>query len=428
LSPSQRPRNGYDLRMAITASLGEAAQPRPLREDAPTIGLVGLAHGTSHFFQLALPPLFPWIGAAMALSHTELGVLLTVFYVVSWAGQALAGFVVDRFGARRVLFGGVACIGGAALGLALSPNYPMLLVFMALGGAGNCVFHPVDFSIMNQRVSTARLGNAYAVHGIAGNLGWTLAPVFVVGLTQASGSWRVAMAATAVLIGAVLVALLLGRQSLGAVQARPQRLHDDPLGSLGFLRLPAVWYCFAFFLVFAFALGGIQSFAPAAAGVLHGVAATQVAICLSSYMAASAVGMVLGGQLVRDPARSARIAAIGFGFAAVLALTIGLGSWPGWAVPLLFAAMGLGAGLAGPARDMLVKQATPEGATGRVYGVVYSGLDVGMALSALAFGTMMDGGHYRAVWLVVALAQACLVVTAFSVKRRWRTGLLAAAG
>jgi MFS family permease len=414
--------------MAITASLGDSAQARRLRDDVHTIGLVGLAHGTSHFFQLALPPLFPWIGASLALSHTQLGFLLTVFYVVSCAGQALAGFVVDRFGARLVLFSGVACIALAATGLALSPNYPMLLLFMMLGGVGNCVFHPVDFSIMNQRVSTTRLGHAYAAHGISGNLGWTLAPVFVVGLTQASGSWRVAVAGTAALIAVVLVLLCLGRLSLAGGAPWHERPHLDSRGSFGFLRLPAVWYCFAFFLVFAFALGGIQSFAPAAAGQLHGVAATQVAICLSSYMAASAAGMVMGGQLVRDPQRSARIAAIGFGFAATLALMIGLGSWPGWMVPVLFAAMGLGAGLAGPARDLLVKQATPEGATGRVYGVVYSGLDVGMALAALIFGAMMDGGHYRLLWLLVALAQASLVITAFGVKRRWRPRPLAAAG
>lgn len=414
--------------MAISASPGDFTQPRLLREDAHTIGLVGLAHGTSHFFQLALPPLFPWIGTSMGLSNTRLGVLLTAFYVVSWAGQALAGFVVDRFGARRVLFGGIACIAVASLGLALSPSYPLLLLFMMLGGVGNCVFHPVDFSILNHRVSNRRLGHAYAVHGISGNLGWALAPVFVVGLTQATGSWRYAMAGTAALIATVIVLLFIGRAVLASAAPRIDHLHlSSQGGSLGFMRLPAVWTCFAFFLVFAFALGGIQSFAPAAAGQLHGVAATQVAICLSSYMAASAAGMVLGGQLLRDPQRSAGVAAIGFGFAAVLAMLVGLGSWPGWIIPVLFAAMGFGAGVAGPARDLLVKQAAPEGATGRVYGVVYSGLDVGMAMAALIFGTMMDEALYRPLWLVVAVAQAALVVTAFNVKRRWRPALIAAA-
>ena len=96
---------------------------RPLRDDVQTISLIGLAHGTSHFFQLMLPPLFPWIAAGLALSHTLLGALLTVFYVVSCLGQTAAGFAVDRFGARRVLFGGLACMAIAALGLAASPNW-----------------------------------------------------------------------------------------------------------------------------------------------------------------------------------------------------------------------------------------------------------------------------------------------------------------
>jgi MFS family permease len=186
-----------------------------------------------------------------------------------------------------------------------------------------------------------------------------------------------------------------------------------------------VWYCFGFFLIFAFALGGLQSFAPAAAGKLHAMQPEQVAVCLSAYMAASAVGMVLGGQLVRDPQNSARIAACGFGFAALMALMLGLGHWSAAVVPLLFGAMGLGSGIAGPSRDLLVKQATPEGATGRVYGVVYSGLDVGMAFSALMFGALMDAGQYRLVWVGVAMALVMLIVNAFNVKRRWRKPVLA---
>lgn len=395
--------------------------PMPLRHDAPTIGAVSLAHGLSHFCQLIVPPLFPWIGAAMALSNTELGAMLTVFYVVSCGGQAMAGFVVDRYGARRVLFGGLTCLAIATLGLAVSPNYAALLLFMVVAGLGNCVFHPVDFSILNRRVSTPRLGHAYAAHGISGNLGWALAPVFVVGLTHATGSWRWALAAAGGVIALVLTGLVLARASLDVrkSETRPGPA-TQPEGSFDFLRLPAVWYCFAFFLIFAFALGGLQSFAPAAAGKLHAMAIEQVAICLSAYMAASAVGMVFGGQLVRDPQNSARIAAGGFGFAALMALMLGLGHWSAAAVPLLFGAMGLGSGIAGPSRDLLVKQATPEGATGRVYGVVYAGLDVGMAFSALMFGALMDAEQYRLVWLGVALALVLLIVNAFNVKRRWR--------
>src|SRR5688500_20265198 len=89
--------------------------PAPPRRDAEVIALVGLAHGTSHFFHLMLPPLFPWLMRDFALSFTEAGLLMTVFFVISGVGQALAGFVVDRFGARPVLFFGVATLGVSGL-------------------------------------------------------------------------------------------------------------------------------------------------------------------------------------------------------------------------------------------------------------------------------------------------------------------------
>jgi MFS family permease len=400
---------------------------RPLRADATTIGLVSVAHGISHFCQLVVPPLFPWIGAAFALSNTELGLLMSAFFVVSFAGQAVAGFVVDRYGADRVLFGGLGLLGVAALGLAVSPSYGVMLLFMAMAGLGNCVFHPVDYSILNARISSPRLGHAYAAHGISGNVGWALAPVFVVGITAASGSWRIALASVAAVVALVMAVLWLQRGSLNVGPPRKASV-DAPVDTgFGFLRLPAVWACFLFFMVFAVALGGVQSFAPAAAGQLHGVPAAQVAICLSIYMVAAGVGMVLGGHLVSDAQRSVRIAATGFGLSALVALALGLGQWTPAVVLVLFAAMGFGAGIAGPSRDLLVKQATPPGATGRVYGVVYSGLDVGMTLAPLAFGAMMDAGQFRGVWIGIALMLGLLIVTAVNVRRSARPATLSAA-
>lgn len=396
------------------------AAPAPLRADATTISVVSIAHGMSHFCQLIVPPLFPWLGPAFGLSNTQLGLLLSVFFIVSCAGQAVAGFVVDRFGADRVLYGGLALNAVAALGLAASPSYGVLLVFMAVAGLGNCVFHPVDFSILNARVSAPRLGHAYAAHGISGNVGWALAPVFVVGITAATGSWRTALAAVSVLVALVLALVWLQRASLAVVHTRKAATSPADDGGFGFLRLPSVWACFVFFTVFAIALGGVQSFAPAAAARLHDVPAAQVALCLSIYMVAAGGGMVLGGHLVRDPQRSVRVAAGGFAGAAVVALAIGLGHWTPLAVLVLFGLMGFGAGIAGPSRDLLVKQATPPGATGRVYGVVYSGLDVGMTLAPLAFGAMMDAGQFRGIWIGIALMLSLLIATAVNVRRNAR--------
>ena len=163
-----------------------------LRQDARTIGLVGLAHGASHFFHLLLPPLFPWLISEFGFSYSELGLLVSVFFVVSGVGQALSGFLVDRVGARPILFGALLCFAVAGGVAGMAQGYNGLLLAAALAGLGNAPFHPVDFTILNKRVSPQRLGHGFAVHGISGNLGWALSPVFMTGITTATGSWRIA--------------------------------------------------------------------------------------------------------------------------------------------------------------------------------------------------------------------------------------------
>src|SRR5512134_3841384 len=116
-----------------------ADSPAPVRRDAEVIGLVGLAHGTSHFFHLMLPPLFPWLMKDFSLSYTEAGMLMTVFFVVSGVGQAVAGFVVDRIGARPVLFAGIGMLALSGVVLGAATTYPMLVLSAAVAGLGNSI-------------------------------------------------------------------------------------------------------------------------------------------------------------------------------------------------------------------------------------------------------------------------------------------------
>ena len=169
------------------------------RSDAPVIGLVGLAHCISHFSQLLLPPLFPWLKDAFQVSYAELGFLLTIFFVVSCVVQTLSGFLVDRYGPRPILFAGLGLLGLAAVGYAGSQSYWMLAACSVVAGVGNGVFHPVDYTLINRRVAKQRLGHAYSVHGITGSLGWALAPALLVPLTLAYSRIVVAIAVATVL-------------------------------------------------------------------------------------------------------------------------------------------------------------------------------------------------------------------------------------
>ena len=419
-----------------TLTAPAAATAPPWRHDASVIGLVGLAHAVSHFSQLLLAPLFPWLKEAFGVSYTELGALLTLFFVVSSVVQTASGFVVDRVGPRPVLLGGLSLLGLAALGYASSQSYAMLAASAVLAGIGNGVFHPVDYTLLNRKIHKSRLGHAYSAHGITGTLGWALAPALMVPMALAFG-WRAAMLSAAAVAFGVLAVLCWHRGRLALAVADPAAVAAPALGAAGaaargeasdprpvpaeglfdFLRIPAVWMCFGFFFFYAIALSVVQSFAPEAARQLHAVPVHWVAACLSIYMVCSASGMVVGGFLAAHAARCERVVGVGMGLAACVALAVAWLPVPAGAVPLLFGLMGLFTGSAGPSRDLLVKRSTPENASGRVFGVVYAGLDIGQALAPLVFGRLMDLQQYQSVWIGLALVQGVLIASAFNVRR-----------
>ena len=403
----------------MTALVADDLSPPPLRQDATVIGLVGLAHAVSHFSQLLLAPLFPWLKEAFGVSYTELGLLLTIFFVVSSVVQTASGFVVDRFGPRPVLLCGLTLLGLAALGYACSQTYAMLAACAVVAGIGNGVFHPVDYTLINRKVHKTRLGHAYSAHGITGTLGWALAPLLMVPVAIAWG-WRAAMFSASAVAFLVLAVMWWQRDQLTLEVQGPaaSAASDRPAeGPFDFLRIPAVWMCFGFFFFSAIALSVVQSFAPESARQLHGVPQHWVALCLSVYMVGSACGMVGGGFLASDPARCERVVGVGLGLAASVALMVAFLPIYAGAVPLMFALMGLFSGSASPSRDLLVKRSTPENASGRVFGVVYAGLDIGQAIAPLIFGRLMDLHHYRDVWIGLALVQLVLIVSAFNVRR-----------
>ena len=404
------------------------------------MGVVGVAHATSHFFHLLLPPLFPAFIEAFGLSYSQLGLLMSVFFVVSGVGQALAGFLVDRVGARPVLQGALACFVAAALVVASAQSYTSLVVAAVLMGLGNAPFHPADFTILNQRVSSARLGHAFSAHGISGNLGWAAAPVFLIGLSSLGGSWRVAYVGAALLAAAVWLLVVLQREALdppyeaarssppateasaeqgaavGRVAAKP--LAAERLEALAFLKLPVLWLCFGFFFVVTAALSAIQTFSGPALQALYGMPLAASATVVTGFMLLGALGMVLGGFLSARIERLELTIGVAMSLSALLMLVVSSGAVSGPVAVALCILAGLGSGLAGPSRDMLIRRATPPGATGRVYGTVYSGLDAGFAVAAPLFGWLLDHDQPAGVFLGAAVAWLMGVAVAALIGRR----------
>ena len=410
---------------ATAAALPSLSPAQSAKRDIQTISLIGLAHGTSHFFHMLLPPLFPVFMREFGLSYSELGLLVTIFFVISGVGQALSGFLVDKTGARPVLFVALGCFLLASLAAGTAQGFAGLALAAALAGLGNSPFHPVDFTILNKRVSQQRLGHAFSVHGITGNLGWAVAPVLLISMHEATGQWRLGYAATAAWALFVIALLAFKRDAIDDSQgawghekagAAKAPVDEHPMA---FLKLPSVWLCFSFFFFTTSALSAIQSFASPALSAMYGVSLASTAVVVTGYMLAGAAGMIVGGFLVAKSQNLERnIAGAMFAAAALLALTA-TGWLPATAALIAAATAGFGTGLAGPSRDMLIKRAAPPGATGRVYGTVYSGLDTGFAVAAPIFGALMDRHWNNAVFFGASLA-LLLGIGAASLVRKGR--------
>ena len=392
--------------------------------DVRVIGLISLAHGSSHFFHLILPPMFPWLKAEFGFNYAELGLLMTIFFVVSCMVQASSGFLVDRIGARPVLFAGVGLLSLAALTYSFSNNYAMLILGAVIAGCGNGIFHPVDYTLINHKVSPANLPYAYSVHGVAGYLGWAAAPAFMVAMTTAF-DWRVAFLTAAVLEALILLVIWLNRRYLlDDVQARrdeSRAVHAEnnpgatSLNTFGFLKLPAVWFCWIFFFFSMSATTGLQSFAPTALFQIYDISVSSGNYYLTLLSMGGAGGMLLGGYLATRLKVPERIITMCFTVNIVMGLLLATALLPKEAIVFAFVVIGLGLGIAAPSRDLMVRTATPSGSSGRVYGIVYSGIDLGAALSPLVFGIFLDGGFPRLLFVGVAFLQLMIILTGFKV-------------
>jgi MFS family permease len=385
------------------------------RRDARVIGVIGFAHAASHFLQLALPPLFPLLRGEFGVSWTVLGLVASTFYVASGIVQFCAGFVVDRVGARPVLLGGMSLLAFGTLAAALAPNPWWLFPCAALMGAGNGVFHPSDFAVLNANVSPRRLGHAYSLHGIGGNLGYALAPVVSFGIGSAV-SWRVALLVMGAAGLVALAVLAIARQRLTSHRVPDARSHTLR-GSISIFLQPAILLCLFYFVFQTTASVGVSTFLPPTLHVGFAVPLVLGTSAVTAYLLGGSAGIATGGFLAVHTTRHDRVAVIGLSISALLVVFAASGAVAAAALVPLFAAIGFALGTTSPSRDLIVRNTTPRGATGRVYGFVYSGLDIGSMLGPVWFGAMLDHGLARDVLFVIGALLAVTLATVVNLRR-----------
>jgi MFS family permease len=384
-------------------------------EDVRVVTTVSTAHFISHFYIMALPPLFAFVKADFGISYTELALAITVFMVVSAVLQTPAGFLVDRGNPRLILVAGLLCGMAGLVIAAFSQSYWLFIAMFGLMGVGNTVYHPADYALLSRHVSPERTSQAYSMHTFSGMLGGAVAPAAMLAMHGLFG-WRGAFIGAAAL-GLVAVTVLLLLRDGESEQPAKSRTADATVDWRLLMSTPMVMN-FLFFTLLAFTTFGFMNFSVVALGALYNTPATTANAVLSGYLVLTALGVLAGGLVAARTTRHGLTAVLGILVATVATFLISLFDLP---APLLIAAAslaGFALGLIMPARDMIVRSVTPPGAFGRVFGFVTNGFNIGGIISPLVFGPLMDHDAPRLVFVVIAIGGLLGIATVAGVPRR----------
>ncbi|WP_027565963.1 MFS transporter [Bradyrhizobium sp. URHA0013] len=393
------------------------AAPQQGKADSALRTLTGIsiAHWVSHFHLLVLPMLFPFLKNQLGVGYVELGFALTVSAVVSGLTQAPTGYLVDHFGARRILLGGLTLGGFALILLGLHLSYASLIACAVLLGLANSVYHPADYAILAAHMDEARMGRAFSIHTFAGYFGGAVAPAIVAAMVIVSGGAGALIASGAI---GVLVALLLVTMNIpdaGAHKTKPGTENAPKQAVI----TPALITLTALFMLLSLSVAGINNFGVVALMSGYGVTYSAANVALTAFLGASAAGVLAGGFLADHTERHGYVAAACFAANAAIVLLIALVTLPGWALIATMATAGFLSGVIAPSRDMLVRNAAPPGAAGRAFGIVSTGFNLGGIVSPLLFGWIMDQSAPHWVFgASVIFMLATVVLSPFTERKR----------
>ena len=198
----------------------------------------------------------------------------------------------------------------------------------------------------------------------------------------------------------------------GAARARasavaPTSLRQD----LRVLSATPVLMCFLFFLLLSAALIGVQNFGVAGLVSLYDAPVALASSALTAFLIGGAAGILAGGTIAVRARRHDLVAAAGMLASALAVLLLASGVLSQALIAPMLAIAGFASGLTNPSRDLLVRDATPPGASGKVYGFVYSGLDVGAMATPVLYGWLLDRALAAGVFYTVFAVLLATVAT-----------------
>ncbi len=159
-------------------------------EEKKVIWLASAAHFLTHGYMTLLPAVLVVLTGIEGLSFFEIGVIGTAGYMLYGVGSIPAGILTDKLGAKKMLSLGVLCMAVTSILVGISPVGWFFAIAYALFGLAASIYHPAGLSLIARHIE--KKGRALGIHGVMGNLGITIAPLFAVLMVMVFDTWRAA--------------------------------------------------------------------------------------------------------------------------------------------------------------------------------------------------------------------------------------------
>jgi MFS transporter, FSR family, fosmidomycin resistance protein len=292
------------MNVSASTTTGGSASPQTAKHDVkPTVFRILLAISLVHLFndtiQAIIPAILPIFKDTMKLNFTQSGIIVFALNMTSSVMQPVVGLYSDRKPRPYMLPIGMGFTLLGVLGLALAPNYWLVLLSVLLVGVGSAIFHP-EGSRVAYMAGGSRRGLAQSIFQVGGNSGQSLASLMTalifVPFGQLGAIWFTAVAA----IG-VAVQLYISRWYSGYMAVHPPAARKTGTRAMDPSRKRQISFavCMLIFLVFARSWyhAGITIYFPFELMEKFGMTLEHAQVYIFLFAAAGAVGTFMGGPL-----------------------------------------------------------------------------------------------------------------------------------
>ncbi|MCU0281902.1 MAG: MFS transporter [Acidimicrobiia bacterium] len=357
---------------------------------------------------VAVPPVLPELADALGVSRSAIGL---VHGMVAFAGifvAAYMGYLLDRFGRRRVVRWSLLLFGSAGAACFFAPNYWGMLGLRLLQGVGASTLLSVGIVLIGDQFEGPRRRWAMGLNVTAVTITGTLGPI-AAGALGEGGAFRPFL----LYLIAFPLWVAAGRlpEPAGALVPEPPRQHlREALGDLR--RRHRLWDFLGLLPLSMVSLlvyyGLSQALTPLFLEQEFGLGTTERGLVLAAGAAASAVASALAGRL-GERLRPAAVIGISLPLSVVGFVTVGLAPSL-WIVALGVILIGGGYGSLVPVMMGFATSAGQPRYRGVLVGTYVTGNRVGMfagpALATAVAGGLGDRRAYLAGAALVALVAA----------------------